>query len=70
MKNLIKVERAKIDMTQAELADVLKVSRQTINSIELGKFVPSTVLSLKIAAYFKVKFEELFILEDKDWEIL
>jgi len=68
MKNLIKVERAKKDITQAELADELKVSRQTINSVELGKFVPSTILALKIAAYFKVKFEDLFILEDEDWE--
>ena len=68
MKNLIKVERAKRDMTQAELAGEINVSRQTINSIELGKFVPSTILSLKIATYFKVKFEELFILEDEDWE--
>jgi len=70
MKNLIKVERARKSITQAELADELKVSRQTINSIELEKFIPSTVLALKIAAFFKVKIEELFILEDKDWEIL
>jgi len=68
MKNQIKVERAKKDITQAELAEKLKVSRQTINSIELGKFVPSTILSLKIAYFFNVKFENLFILEDKDWE--
>jgi len=69
MKNLIKVERAKKNITQAELADQLKVSRQTINSIELGKFVPSTVLSLKIASFFKVKVEELFMLEDNDWNL-
>jgi putative transcriptional regulator len=68
MKNLIKVERAKKDITQAELAEELKVSRQTINSVELGKFIPSTILSLKIAGFFKVKFEELFILEDEDWD--
>lgn len=66
MKNLIKVERAKKNITQAELADQLKVSRQTINSIELGKFVPSTILSMKIAHFFNVKVEELFILEDDD----
>jgi len=69
MKNLIKVERAKKNITQAELADQLKVSRQTINSIELGKFVTSTVLSLKIASFFKVKVEELFMLEDNDWNL-
>jgi len=68
MKNFIRVERAKLDLTQAELAEKLHVTRQTINSIELGKFVPSTVLSLKIAAFFKVKFEDLFMLEEKDWE--
>lgn len=66
MKNFIKVERAKKNITQAELADQLKVSRQTINSIELGKFVPSTILSMKIAHFFNVKVEELFILEDDD----
>lgn len=69
MKNLIKVERAKKNITQAELADQLKVSRQTINSIELGKFVPSTILSMKIASFFDVKVEELFMLEDDDWNL-
>jgi putative transcriptional regulator len=47
MKNLIKVERAKKDITQAQLADAIKVSRQTINAIEKAKFVPSTLLALK-----------------------
>jgi putative transcriptional regulator len=69
MKNLIKVERAKKNITQAELADQLNVSRQTINSIELGKFVPSTILSMKIASFFDVKVEELFMLEDDDWNL-
>ena len=63
MKNWIKVERAKINITQAELAAKLNVSRQTINSIELGKFVPSTILALKLAAFFKVKVEDIFFLE-------
>lgn len=66
MKNLIKVERAKKNITQAELADRLKVSRQTINSIELGKFVPSTILSMKIARFFDMKVDELFMLEEDD----
>lgn len=48
MKNSIKVERARLDMTQQDLADKLAVSRQTINAIEKGKFNPSTVLALKI----------------------
>ena len=67
MKNTIKVERAKQNITQAELADKVGVSRQTINSIELGKYVPSTLLSLKIANVFKSSVDEIFSLEDKDW---
>ena len=67
MKNTIKVERAKHNITQAELADKVGVSRQTINSIELGKYVPSTLLSLKIANVFKSSVDEIFSLEDKDW---
>ncbi len=63
--NLIRVERAKKRMTQAELAGELNVSRQTIHSIETGKFVPSTVLALRIAKYFGVEFSELFQLQKK-----
>lgn len=54
-------------MTQAELAEKVQVSRQTINSIEIGKYVPSTLLSLKIASVFKARVDEIFTLEDKDW---
>jgi putative transcriptional regulator len=68
MKNSIKVERAKQGITQAELAEKVKVSRQTINSIEIGKYVPSTLLSLKIAAVFNITVDDLFKLEEKDWE--
>jgi putative transcriptional regulator len=64
--NTIRVERAKMNITQAELAEQLHVSRQTIHSIETGKFVPSTVLALKIAKYFEVDFNEVFRLTDKD----
>ena len=67
MKNTLKVERAKQDMTQAELAEKVGVSRQTINSIEISKYVPSTLLSLKIASVFKIRVDEIFALEDKDW---
>ena len=67
MKNTLKVERAKENMTQAELAEKVRVSRQTINSIEIGKYVPSTLLSLKIASVFKIGVDEIFTLEDKDW---
>jgi len=66
MKNTIKVERAKLNMTQLDLADLISVSRQTINSIEAGKYVPSTVLALKIARVFKVSMEQVFELEEND----
>jgi putative transcriptional regulator len=66
MTNSIKVERAKKNITQAELAEKVNVSRQTINSIEIGKFIPSTLLSLKIARYFENTVDEIFKLEEKD----
>lgn len=66
MKNTIRVARAEQRMTQQELADKVGVSRQTINAIESGKFVPSTVLALKIAHTFEKSVEEIFSLEDKD----
>lgn len=66
MKNFIKVERAKNDMTQQDLAERISVSRQTINSIEAGRYVPSTVLALKIARLFDIPFEDLFQLETED----
>mgnify|MGYP002512770334 FL=1 len=66
MKNTIRVARAEQRMTQQELADKVGVSRQTINAIESGKFVPSTVLALKIAHTFEKPVEEIFSLEDED----
>lgn len=67
MKNYIKVERAKKNITQAELAELIKVSRQTINAMELGKYVPSTVLALRLAKIFEVNVEDIFELEESDW---
>jgi len=67
LKNLLKVERAKKNITQAELARLVSVSRQTINAIELGKYVPSTMLSLKIAHVFETTVNEIFELENADW---
>ena len=67
MKNTLKVERAKHNITQADLAEKVRVSRQTINSIEIGKYVPSTLLALKIAAVFKTGVNDIFTLEDQDW---
>jgi putative transcriptional regulator len=66
MKNTIKVERAKKNITQDDLAKAIQVSRQTINAVETGKFVPSTVLALKMAAYFKVSVNDIFQLEKHD----
>ena len=69
MKNLIKVERARKDLTQAELADKVKVARQTIIAIESGKFIPSTVLAFKIAEVLGREVDEIFELEAEDWEL-
>lgn len=66
MKNNLKVQRAIKDMTQADLAGFIGVSRQTINALEKGKYVPSTVLALKIARYFEKNVEAIFELEDTD----
>jgi putative transcriptional regulator len=66
MKNNIRVARAEVRMTQQQLADAVDVSRQTINAIESGKFVPSTVLALKIARTFGKQVEEIFSLEEED----
>ena len=66
MKNSIKVQRAMHDMTQQELADRVGVSRQTINAVELGKYVPSAVLAMKVAAAFGRRVEEVFTLEEED----
>ncbi|MCD4774110.1 MAG: helix-turn-helix transcriptional regulator [Bacteroidales bacterium] len=68
MKNNIKVERAIKNITQQQLAKSVKVSRQTINAIESGKYVPSTVLSLKIANHFGKTVNEVFQLENSDWK--
>ncbi len=66
MKNTIRVERAIKDITQQDLAVAVGVSRQTINSIESGKYVPSTVLALKIASYFGKTVNDIFQLEEDD----
>lgn len=66
MKNRLKVERAELNITQGELAEKVGVTRQAINSIELGKYVPSTLLALKISKFFGKTVEEIFIMEDGD----
>lgn len=66
MKNNIRVERTIRRITQQELAIAIGVSRQTINAIELCKYIPSTVLALKIARFFHKSVEEIFQLDDDD----
>ena len=66
MKNNIRVERARLKISQQQLADLTNVSRQTINAIELGKFIPSTLLSLKISRIFNLTVNEIFELENND----
>ena len=60
MKNYLKVLRAQNDLTQADLAIKLEVSRQTINAIEKGKFDPSLPLAFKISKLFQLPIEEIF----------
>jgi putative transcriptional regulator len=66
MKNTLKVQRAILDLTQDDLAKQIGVSRQTINSIEKNRYVPSTVLALKLSAVFKISVNDFFTLEDDD----
>ena len=66
MKNNIKIERARFNFTQADLAEKIGVSRQTINAMEKNKYVPSTLLSLKIARLFQKSVEDIFLLEDHE----
>lgn len=58
--------RAEMNITQGELAEKIGVTRQAVNSIELGKYVPSTLLALKMAKLFGKSVEELFMLEEDD----
>lgn len=66
MKNLVREERERLGLTQQELAELVFVSRQTIYALEIGKYVPSTILSLKIAKQLGGSVEKLFILEKGD----
>jgi putative transcriptional regulator len=66
MRNSIKVQRAIHNLTQQELAERIGVSRQTINALEAGKYVPSTVLALKLSKLFDKQVNEIFELEEGD----
>jgi len=64
LENRIRVFRAEHRLSQSDLANNIGVSRKTISTIEVGRFVPSTVIALKIAHYFKVPVEEIFSLKE------
>lgn len=66
MKNIIKIERAIKNLTQQALANKISVSRQTINSIEKNRYIPSTILALKISKVFNKTVNEIFELEEDD----
>jgi len=66
LKNTLKIERAIKNLTQDDLAKLIGVSRQTINSIEKGRYVPSTVLALKISQIFEKPVNDIFELEGGD----
>ncbi len=65
LRNTIKTQRTKLTLTQEQLAERVMVSRKTINTIENGKFIPSTVLALQLSRALRVTVEELFQLEEK-----
>ncbi|MGZ3755401.1 MAG: helix-turn-helix transcriptional regulator [Mucilaginibacter sp.] len=66
MTNTVKLERTRINLSQQDLAEQVNVSRQTIHSIESGKFMPSYILAIKIARVLNMPVEELFVVEDND----
>ncbi len=66
MKNRIKIERAILDLTQEELANKIGVSRQTISSIEKNRYIPSTVLSLRLSILFKKPVNDFFELDENE----
>lgn len=71
MRNKLEELRKERGIKQEEFADALKVSRQTIGSLENGRYNPSIILAFKIAHYFGMSIEEIFIYEGEEkWEIL
>lgn len=68
MHNRLKIERAEFELTQEQLSKKIGVSRQTINSIEKNRYVPSTILALKISELFGKSVNEIFILDETDYE--
>jgi putative transcriptional regulator len=66
MLNTVRIERAILDITQEELAETIGVTRQTINSIEKNRYIPSTVLALKLSRLFNKPVNDIFQLEESD----
>ncbi len=66
MKNRLKIERAILDLTQEELANKIGVSRQTISSIEKNRYIPSTVLALRLSNLFGKPVNDFFELEENE----
>ncbi len=66
LKNRLRVLRAEKEISQKDLAEEVGLSRQTVNSIERGKFNPSIITALKIADYFDVRVDEVFQLEEEE----
>jgi putative transcriptional regulator len=60
MRNDVRLRRSERDLSQGALADALGVSRQTINAIEMGRYLPSLPLALRLARYFETTIEQLF----------
>jgi len=67
MKNLIKVERARHNLSQQQLADLLGINRQSIGAIENRKFIPSVLMALRMAKLFNLKVEDIFVLEESEF---
>ena len=68
MKNRLEEIRRQRGIKQEELAEAMKVSRQTISSLENGRYNPSVILAIKLARYFEMKVEDIFIYEEEDDE--
>ena len=66
MKNRVRELRARRELSQAELGDALGVSRQTINSIENGRYLPSLSLAIAVARFFETTVEEMFVLDERE----
>ena len=69
LENRLKVWRAEKNITQEELANAVNLSRQTVNAIERGKFVPSVLTAIKIAKYFETEIESIFLVKEEGNDI-